>query len=210
MYMVKDLHEICSLNKITYKNKNLSKNALKAIISEHVLDHQSNSNFKLLLKKGIAIDEEELWEKKKDNIDDSLEEGEIENNNDNNNQKEENNNDAASSYSSSSNSPTSNTESEESFKDTSKKTHGHLDGMGLPPKSHPRKKCSGSNSKRIVSAPSFTSTKRSTRSQTNTGSKGTNSIVIEETDKKIAQLTTDKHSDVHLPKVLDTSIIHSP
>ena len=91
------------------------------MISKYVLNHQSNSNFKLILKKGKAIDEEELWEKKKDNIDDSLEEGEIEINNENNNQKEENKNDAASSYSSSSNSPTSDTESKESFKDTSKK-----------------------------------------------------------------------------------------
>ena len=57
------------------------------MISEYVLDHQSNSNFKLLLKNGKAIDKEELQEKKKDNIDNSLEEGEIENNNDNNNQK---------------------------------------------------------------------------------------------------------------------------
>ena len=176
------MHELCSLNQITYK-ENIGKNPLQAMISKYVLDHESNLNFKLLLKKGKAIDEEELQEKKKDNVDNSLEEWEIENNNDNNNQKEENNNDAASSNSSSSNSSASETESEESFKDRSKKTHGHLDGMVLPPKSHPRKKCSGSNSKRKVSAPSITSTKRSTRSQTNIGSKGTNSIVIEETDK---------------------------
>ena len=65
--------------------KNLNKNALHAIISEHILDHQLNSNFKLLLKNAKAIDEEELQEKKKDNIDDSLEEGEIEINNENNN-----------------------------------------------------------------------------------------------------------------------------
>ena len=86
------------------------------MISEHVLDHQLNSNFKLLLKKGKAIDEEELREKNKDNIDDSLEEGEIENNNDNNNEKEEINNDAASSHSSSSNSSSSESESDKSFK----------------------------------------------------------------------------------------------
>ena len=134
------------------------------MISEYILDHESKPNFKLLLKKGIAIDEEELQEKKKDNIDDSLEEGEIENNNDNNNQKKENNNDAVSSNSSSSsNSLTSDTDSKESYKDTSKKTHRHFDGKGLPPKLHPRKKCSGSNSKRKVSAPFFSSTKRSTR-----------------------------------------------
>ena len=155
------------------------------MISKHILDHQLNSNFKLLLKKGKAIDEEELWEKKKDNIDDSLEEGEIEINNENNNQKEENNNDTASTYSSSSNSPTSDTESKDSYKDTSKKTHGYFDRKGLPPKLHPRKRCSGSNSKRKVSAPSFSSTKRSTRSQTNKSTKGTNSIVIDKKDQQV-------------------------
>ena len=63
---------------------------------------------------------------------------------------------------------------------------------------------------RKVSAPSFSSTKRSTRSQSNNATKGTNSIVIDKTDQQIAQLTTPTHSEVLVPKVLDTSIIHSP
>ena len=48
---------------------------------------------------------------------------------------------------------------------------------------------------RKVSAPSFSSTKRSTRSQSNNATKGTNSIAIDETDQQIAQLTTPRHSE---------------
>lgn len=108
-----------SLNQISYKFST-PKNALIARISEYVLDLQSNPNFKFILKKGKPIDEEEFPEKKKHNVDHSLEEGEIENNNVNN--------DAASSHSSSSNSSSSESESDESYNDTSKKIPVHFDG----------------------------------------------------------------------------------
>ena len=55
-YTVTDIHELCSLNQISYKDST-GKNSLIAMISEHIDSLDGKKNFKFFLKKGKPIDE---------------------------------------------------------------------------------------------------------------------------------------------------------
>ena len=73
---------------------------------------------------------------------------------------------------------------------------------------HPRKKYSGSFSKRKVSAPSMNNTKRTTRSRSIT-TKDTNPIFIDVENNQNQVLDTANNPKVHIPIDLNTNIIHS-